>query len=282
MPERRTRPVILDFGMHEGEDTEFYLACGADVVAFEANDELVERNTQRFAREIESGRLQIVEGAVVPPDFAGTEQTFYVDSHKSVWGTTSRQWAERNAALGSGLTAVTVPAIDLKTVLAETPQILYAKIDIEGADRFVLDTFKVAGTPPDFISIESDKLDLQTVVEEIETLEGLGYSRFAAVQQATIPGSSISGRRFDGAPLNYRFGKHASGPFGPYLEQDYKAAGEVIDEYRSIFRAYERFGDRSWLMRFGPSRLATRGVNAALLRALRKPLCGWYDTHAGQ
>ena len=30
-------PIILDFGMHEGEDTEFYLAVGSKVIAFEAN-----------------------------------------------------------------------------------------------------------------------------------------------------------------------------------------------------------------------------------------------------
>jgi FkbM family methyltransferase len=282
MPDRVERPVILDFGLHEGEDAEFYLACGADVIAFEANDELVKRNARRFSKDIGDGRLRIVAGAIVPPGFGGTEQTFYVDTTKSVWGTTSAQWAERNASLGSDLMAVTVPAIDLKAILADSSRILYAKIDIEGADRFVLETFKVAGTSPDFISIESDKLNLQTVIDEIEMLQDLGYNRFAAVQQATIPGSRVRGRALDGAPLDYRFKKHASGPFGPYLKQDYKTAGAVIDDYRSIFRAYARFGDQSWLVRFGPSRLATRAVNAALVKTVRRPLCGWYDTHAAR
>jgi hypothetical protein len=110
----------------------------------------------------------------------------------------------------------------------------------------------------------------------------LGYTRFAAVQQATVPGSPVCGTRFDGAPLDYRFRKHASGAFGPYLRQPYKNAGAVIDEYRAIFRAYARYGDRSWLMRNGVTRNATRLVNFALIKALRKPLCGWYDTHAAR
>ena len=145
----------------------------------------------------------------------------------------------------------------------------------------MLDTIKVAAVRPDFMSIESNKFDLQAVADEIEMLQELGYTRFAAVQQAAIPGSWVRGRRLDGQPLNYRFKKHASGPFGPYLKQDFKTAGEVIDEYRSIFRAYARYGDRSWLMR-SRWRTVTRAVNFAMVRALRKPLCGWYDTHAAR
>jgi FkbM family methyltransferase len=276
------RPLILDFGMHEGEDTEFYLACGADVIAFEANGSLVERNSRTFATAIENGRLKIVAGAIVAPDFTGSEQTFYTDRSRSVWGTTSSEWARRNATLGSNIAAVTVPAIDLKAILSDAPDILYAKIDIEGADRFVLDTIRLVGTKPQYLSIESDKVALQSVVWEIEGLQQLGYTRFAAVQQAIVPGSSVSGRTFDGAPLHFRFRKHASGPFGPYLQQDFKTAGEVIDQYRSIFRAYARYGDSSFLMRSAPLRFATRAINAGLVKAFRKPLCGWYDTHAAR
>jgi FkbM family methyltransferase len=274
------RPVVLDFGLHEGEDTEFYLACGADVIAFEANEALVRRNSARFAPDVETGRLRIVAGAIVPPNFAGTEITFYLDDSKSVWGTTSPDWARRNSGLGSSMTSVTVPAVDLTAVLRDVSDILYAKIDIEGADAYVLDTFRSARVQPSFISIESDKLDLNEVIAEIGTLEDLGYTRFAAVQQATVPGYRLRGVALDGAPLDYRFREHSSGPFGPYLKQEYKTAGEVIDDYRAIFCAYARFGDRSLLMRYGPSRFATRAVNSLLVRALNRPLCGWYDTHA--
>jgi FkbM family methyltransferase len=277
-----TRPIILDFGMHHGEDTDFYLACGAHVIAFEANADLVKRNSSTFAQAIAEARLEIVPGAVVAPDFAGTEQTFYVNNSKSVWGTTSSRWAERNNALGSDVVAVTVPTVDLKRMLSERGDVLYAKIDIEGADPFVLQTFEATGTTPEFISIESDKLELQSVIAEIETLQDLGYTRFAAVQQATIPGSRIRGRTLDGTPLKYRFKKHASGPFGPYLKQDFSPAGEIIDQYRSIFRSYRRFGDQSWLMRFSPTRLVVRTANAALVKTVRIPLCGWYDTHAAR
>jgi hypothetical protein len=266
--------------MHEGEDTEFYLACGANVIAFEANDCLVDKNNVRFAKHLASGQLRIMAGAIVSPDFNQSEQTFYVNEQKSVWGTTSRHWAERNASLGTRMTSVTVPVIDLKGVIAANPEILYAKIDIEGADWCVLETFKVSSARPKFISLESDKLDINKVINEIEALQDLGYTRFAAVQQATVPSSKIRSRRFDGGWFEHRFKKHSSGPFGPYLNQDYVPAGAVIDQYRSIFRAYARFGDQSWLMQHRGFRGAVRGANYISLKALRKPLCGWYDTHA--
>ena len=276
------RPVVLDFGMHEGEDTDFYLACGAKVIAFEANQALVERNSAQFKAAIASGDLEIVAGAIVPPDSPGGDQTFYLDNRKSIWGTTSLDWAERNSALGTKFRTVRVPATDLKAILNSVPKVLYAKIDIEGADRFVLDTFKSTGISPEFLSIESNKVDLHSVVSEIETLQDLGFTRFAAVQQATIPGSRIRGRGFDGTAFDYRFRKHASGPFGPYLDQDYKRAAEVIDDYRSIVRAYARYGDRSWPMRTGLLRPATRLLNYALVKTFKRPLCGWYDTHAAR
>jgi hypothetical protein len=58
--------LVYDVGMHEGEDTAYYLKKGFHVVAFEANPELIARNKRRFAPEMVSGRLVIVEGAIVP------------------------------------------------------------------------------------------------------------------------------------------------------------------------------------------------------------------------
>jgi FkbM family methyltransferase len=279
MPEAR-KPLILDFGLHEGEDTEFYLACGADVIAFEANEDLVAANKARFADEIEAGRLQLVAGAIVAPGFDQPEITFYLDEQKSVWGTTSEDWAARNATLGTQRRSVTVPAVDLSAILTANRDIYYAKVDIEGADHHVLDTFAATGTRPEFLSIESDKEELGNVIAEIESLQDLGFTRFAAVQQASIPGTKVTLRSFAGHQFRFRFRKHSSGPFGPFLQQDYKSAGDVIDEYRAIFRRYASFGDRSWLMTHRLSRLPTRAVNKLLVKSLRKPLCGWYDTHA--
>lgn len=273
-------PTIFDFGMHRGEDTAFYLAAGASVIAFEANHDLVVANTRRFADAIADGRLTIVEGAIVDPDHEGDTITFYLDDRKSVWGTTRRDWAARNSRLGSTWRAVTVPTIDLKAVLARHPHALYAKIDIEGADQAVLRTLATAGSPPTYVSIESDKVDLDAVVAEIDLLASLGYRKFAAVEQASVPGRRLSGVTLTGAQFAFRFQPDASGPFGQYLAQPWQPAAAVIDQYHAIFRKYARFGDTSPLMRSPLTRTPTRIANRAMLATLGRPLCGWYDTHA--
>lgn len=274
--------TILDFGLHRGEDTAFYLALGARVIAFEANPDLVAANRQRFAAACADGRLEIVEGAVVAPGSSEQSVTFYLDTRKSVWGTISADWVERNRGLGSTTRALTVPTVDLGAVLAAHPRPLYAKIDIEGADHHVLDAFRSGAAAPDYVSIESDKLSLDAVVAEIELLQELGYTRFAAVQQATVPGRRFAAQGFDGQSVAYRFEADASGPFGPWLEQPFRPAGAVIDDYRAIFARYRRFGDDSVLMRGGLTRWPTRLVNQALIRFAGAPLCGWYDTHAAR
>ena len=56
--------LIYDVGMHQGQDTDYYLKKGFNVVAFEANPANVEFCKKRFSVEIEQGKLIIIEGAI--------------------------------------------------------------------------------------------------------------------------------------------------------------------------------------------------------------------------
>jgi len=47
----------LVLGMHNGDDTAYYLARGYDVVAVEANPALCASAGKRFAPEVAAGRL---------------------------------------------------------------------------------------------------------------------------------------------------------------------------------------------------------------------------------
>src|SRR5215470_745629 len=91
--------LIFDVGLHRGEDTDFYLKKGFDVVAIEANPELVAQCKIRFQDAMARGRLRIIEGAIAPPAI-GEKVAFYRNSRNSVWGTIEEAWAERNAKLG--------------------------------------------------------------------------------------------------------------------------------------------------------------------------------------
>ena len=52
--------LIYDAGMNNGDDTAYYLSRGFRTVAIEANPELASQAKTRFAREIASGRLIIL------------------------------------------------------------------------------------------------------------------------------------------------------------------------------------------------------------------------------
>jgi hypothetical protein len=52
--------LIFDVGFDNGDDTDHYLARGFDVVAIEANPELVEVGRRRFAAAIEAGKLRLL------------------------------------------------------------------------------------------------------------------------------------------------------------------------------------------------------------------------------
>jgi hypothetical protein len=52
--------LIYDIGMHNGNDTAYYLFRGFRVVGVEANPLLVEQVRERFAAEIASNRLTVL------------------------------------------------------------------------------------------------------------------------------------------------------------------------------------------------------------------------------
>jgi FkbM family methyltransferase len=270
--------LVYDIGMHRGEDTDFYLRKGFSVIGFEADPHLVGQCKIRFQDALATGRLRIVEGAIAPHS-AGDSVTFYANAD-SVWGTIHPSWAERNASLGAESRKITVKRVDLHKTLQEQGMPHFMKIDIEGSDVFVLNVLSEYDCRPTYISIESDKCECSALRAEITTLVGLGYSKFRAVQQAMIPGSTLTTKTRKGEELDYTFENHASGPFGYDVAQAWRSADEIIDDYRGIVDRYRAFGDRSLFVKL------PRGVRKLLELAYklrtgyRGHLPGWFDTHA--
>jgi FkbM family methyltransferase len=265
--------LVFDVGMHRGEDSAYYLSLGYRVVAFEANPDLVARCRERFRDAIADGRMTIVAGAIAPPDAHGTV-TFYMNTSKSVWGTTSAEWANRNRKLMRSSVPITVPTVDFVRILEEHGTPHYVKIDVEGVDDLVLEAVCGRPSPPRLISMESEKVDFAKLERDLDLLRRAGYSRFKAVQQALWPGRTATVTRADGTRTSYTFEAHASGPFGDDVPQSWRTAEEVLDDYRAIFRQYEWIGDRSLAGRWG--RIVTKPVE----KVFGIPLPGWHDLHA--
>jgi FkbM family methyltransferase len=267
--------LIFDIGLHKGEDTDFYLRKGFKVVAFEADPELVAHCKARFRESIAGGRLRIVEGAIAP-EAAGDRIVFYKNLQKSVWGTIDASWADRNKKLGTRSVKVDVERIDIVDAFRTYGTPFYLKVDIEGADHVVLDGLRRLEDRPRYVSIEAEEINFTQIVPELNALRDLGYQGFKPVQQARISGTRISTTTLHGDPLDYVFGDSASGPFGDDLPGPWLSYDQCIREYQRIFRRYRLFGDNSLLSHLPGG----KEIKRFLGWVRRKPLVGWYDTHA--
>ncbi|HUS24318.1 MAG TPA: FkbM family methyltransferase [Candidatus Binatia bacterium] len=274
-PAAKHRDLIYDVGMHKGEDTDFYLKKGFQVVGFEADPDLAEQCRKRFEAEIRSSRLTLVQGAIVDARSAPTVR-FYRNLDDSVWGTTSEEWKSRNERLGTRSVAIDVPAVDFAAALARYGVPYYLKIDIEGADRLCLQALDRFDQKPDYVSIESDKTDFPALLEELRLLETLGYTGFQAVQQSTVRRQKPPRPPREGRDVEHVFPYGASGLFGRELAGRWEAAPALQRRYRRVFAAYRWLGDDSWLNRNPLGRRALR----ALCRIAGRDVPGWYDTHA--
>lgn len=267
--------VVFDIGLHKGEDTEFYLKKGFDVVAFEANPNLIEHCARRFRQHTAQGRLHIVEGAIAP-EAAGERLAFYKNVQKSVWGTIEPSWADRNQRLGTESIKIEVPRTDLASAFRVYGMPYYLKIDIEGADYVVLQDLQKCNDRPCYVSIEAEKVDFAQLKDTLGMLGGLGYRAFKAVQQATIPNMEIVTTTVQGEPVRHVFVSGASGPFGEDLPGSWSGYDACLRQFETIFRLYRLFGDDGIVSGAPGGALLMRG----LTRLYRKPLPGWYDIHA--
>lgn len=267
--------LIYDVGMHKGEDTDFYLKKGFRVVAFEADPDLVKACTMRFSIEISTGRLIIVDGAITESQ-SGEPIRFYKNTENSVWGTVVDKWAQRNEFLGLSSSIIEVDPIDFSLSLLNYGVPHYMKIDIEGMDLVCLRALREFSERPNFVSIESEKVIFSKLEDEINLLSQLGYNAFKAVQQAGISSQNEPIDTLEGNYVNYIFERGSSGLFGRDLPDKWLNREEILQQYKRIFLSYKYFGDYAFIHRLPLSRYMLRAIK----RIVRKPLPGWYDTHA--
>lgn len=242
--------LIFDLGMHLGEDTDYYLKKGFDVVAVEANPKNVECCTARFNSEIAAQRLHIISGAIVSNRSSGFI-TFY-QNVKSNWGTVEKDWANRNLGFGKPSVEIRVPIVDLQNMFSKHGIPHYIKIDLQGQELTALSILKSLQRVPLYASVNLGAWDTQTIqlvsslsksssisesggldklIQVLNAFTALGYRKFKVVQQATIPGSTIEAQDLGGVKFRYTFQRHSSGPFGNDLAGDWVSVQSAIELY---------------------------------------------------
>ena len=269
------RKLIYDVGMHKGEDTDFYLKKGFDVVGIEADPTLVVGLRERFAEELDSGRLRIVAKAI--NDKAGSAR-FAVNPNISVWGTLDDSFAARNASQGAGHEFIDVECVTFDEVMAEHGIPYYLKIDIEGREMLCLEALARVTERPKYLSIEScassPGFGVRDTLKEVRVVKALGYTRFQYVDQSSVPGLRHRGTH-EGNAIAHTFPVESSGPFGADLDgpwHDYRstmirgaALRWIDDACGHSGRLYRRKG----MWRFRDLRLRLTGT-----------LDHWYDLQA--
>ena len=269
--------LIYDVGMHKGQDTDFYLKKGYKVIAFEANPENIDFCKRRFAEAIKDRRLTIVEGAIVENAARLGQETvrFYLNKNHSFWGSTSDDWAYRNEVMGTTNEMIEVRAVDFGQTIEQYGIPHYLKADIVGSETICLRALLAFENKPEYLSIRSEKVIFSRLEDEFYLLEKLGYDKFKAIQQ-DVSHMQASFTAPGGEQITHLFEEGGSGFFGEETAGRWKTKEEVLKEYRRIFTLYWLFGDYSYLIQTEKG----KKVISQLERLAKRPLPGWYDTHA--
>ncbi len=240
------RPVvsdlIIDVGMSEGNDSEFYLQKGFRVVGIEADPIAYAQLCQRFDKQISDQRIIILNRAAAQDD----------DRKIEFWRNESAQGLSSIIKNKQALYENTQTKYEVQTIswgsiveVAGTPY--YCKIDIEGGEAAFLTTMVGTDAIPTYISAEVHTF------APIEILYAIGYRKFKIVDQKILNTFEMPNPPLEGTYVPRPNWAHASGPFGREL------MGPHWLDFREVAVAFDS------LMK---------------LRSYRTMAWTWYDCHA--
>lgn len=213
-----SRDLIFDIGSNNGDDIPYYLLKAHRVVAVEANPSLCDHIRQRFAEHIHSGRLTVENVALVATDEEEVE--FYIHNHQHVLSTLLPDTAD------SQFTKIRVRAVNISSLVAKYGIPLYAKVDLEGFDDMILNSFASSGIKPPYISAESHKIGVFSILSEV-----LAYKSFKLVDGRSV-GSAYRRWLFHSPVLDrivaYSFPNHSAGPFGNDIFGEWMDKGTLL------------------------------------------------------
>ena len=203
--------LIFDLGFHNGDDTDYYLAKGYRVVAVEANPHLAAEGQTRFAKEIATGRLTLINKAISENDGI---IDFYIHRQNSDWSSCFMDIVRSD---GSYPDIVQVETTNIRKLYQEFGVPHYAKVDLEGYDVFTAKQVYEHPVKPSFISFETSKRDYAGIFSYLYVA---GFKRFQLVNQANNPARPATVMAEDGTSHTYEFTRFSSGPFGADLPKD--------------------------------------------------------------
>lgn len=183
--EKHRMRTVFDIGMYDGADTAYYLQSGYRVVAVEANPELAQRATEKFAAELASAQM-ICVNAAISTSRAPVELVLSCadPGSSSVFG----DLVAHKLPIGS----ITVPGMTMQDLLSRYGAPFYVKIDIEGADRLCVLSL-TSENRPQYLSFEVG----DDVEELVEHARKIGFGKFKIVSQTSFRELANQGCLYD-------------------------------------------------------------------------------------
>ena len=221
----KNNKLIFDLGFHNGDDSDFYLKKGFDVVAVEANPELARQGTERFREYIGKKNLNLINKALSSK--RGVVE-FYVHPNKPDWSSCKKDMAESD---GTRAKAVSVQALSLGDLCRDFGTPLYIKVDVEGCDTVIAEQLHGLKEKPQYVSFELSKRDYADI---FSWLCVSGYKKYQLVNQLNNVNrkKDPSQKTSEGENIDYQFTKYSSGFFGRDLpENKWLTFDEALTRY---------------------------------------------------
>lgn len=210
--------LIIDVGMNDGRDTELYLMKGFRVISIEANPALVAAAKEKFDRELRDGRLEIIQKAINKED--GISK--FVVNNFDHWSSLIEHIGTRD---NTEYSVIDVPCITFDKILSQVDMPYYLKIDIEGADAYVLEALGKFSERPKYISVEASSLDYFCL------LRSLGYSKYKLINQLLHSETKAPFPALEGDYVDMKFDHLCSGLFGEETAGEWLSIEQVTYEW---------------------------------------------------
>lgn len=269
--------LIYDVGLHNGTDTAYYLQKGFRVVAIDANPMLTSKAESRFAKEIASGQLRVLNIGI-----GAREETlsFWVNEANDTQSSFDKARAMRYGPCHE----IVVRCQPLSAVMDEFGVPYYLKTDIEGNDYLCVRAL-VPEKLPKYISVELD-VDHDLVTE----LHDLGYRNFKVINQASFTDSTPIFRNEIGMRLLRKVSSKSAGvkrlikrpEISSRLGKIYFDSFVDRFEYKFEEGSSGPFAEETWGLwySFDEIRARIREIQRKLAHGQVTPGTFWLDIHA--
>jgi len=199
------KPYIFDLGFYNGDDTEYYLKKGYNVLAVEANPELINSAQIRFKKEIKEKKLILINKAIATK--TGEEIPFFIHPTKAEGSSCNKQKVTWDGSTPREIKIKTITLHELYKYVKVAPY--YIKTDIEENDTILVKQLfeNINHIKPKYVSFEISRTHYHIIFCYLYVA---GYNQFQLVNQANNEGKIDK-------KINYTFLKYSSGFFGEDL-----------------------------------------------------------------